>query len=391
MCIKPTRFSVFTIVPLVFAMLTNIASVTDVRAATPKCLDPLSDADGDGWGWENHRSCIVNPDKPDDHDDTLYKGRHPYCSSADADEDGDGWGYENHRSCFVKTGDDDGDDNDDHDDDDDDDDGDRDDKDNDQGDLIFSQTFNTSGLGLYQGDQLNSGWNTPLWHAGFDEGRVTILSDDDDHGKVMQVTYPAGAYGFNGATAFLSDVQFGMGLPKSYNELYLSYDLKFDDNFEFVKGGKLPGLCGANTNEAPSTGCNTGGGYPSGYDGWSARGMWRADGAMENYVYHSGQSNYYGDDEYWNVEAVRGQWHRVQHRVVLNTVGSKDGILEAWFDGEKVLSLNNIEYRRTDSVSINLFYFSTFFGGNDPSWAPATDQTIRFDNFAISTAPIEFD
>jgi len=74
--------------------------------------------------------------------------------------------------------------------------------------------------------------------------------------------------------------------------------------------------------------------------------------------------------------------------VVLNTVGASDGILEAWFDGSKVLENNRMEYRTTQSVGINLFYFSTFFGGNDPSWAPATDQTLYYDNFVISTDKI---
>jgi len=204
----------------------------------------------------------------------------------------------------------------------------------------------------------------------------------------MRVTYPAGAFGGNGASAFLSDVQFAADLPATYTELYLSYDVKFDENFDFVRGGKLPGLCGYDNNRSAGVGCNTGGGYPNGYDGWSARGMWREDGRLENYMYHAGQTNHYGDDEYWSEFAQRGVWHQVQHRVVLNTVGQKNGIVEAWLDGRKVLSVNDIEYRKTDSVGINLFYFSTFFGGNDPSWAPATDQYIYFDNFAISTSPI---
>ena len=62
-------------------------------------------------------------------------------------------------------------------------------------------------------------------------------------------------------------------------------------------------------------------------------------------------------------------------------------MLEAWFDGRKVLSLENLMYRKTSDIGINLFYFSTFFGGNDPSWAPAADQVVSFDNFRISTLP----
>lgn len=352
------------------------------------CTSVDADTDGDGWGWENNKTCIVTVNTQSARTPTtaratsdivngLYLGRHPICSSASADLDGDGWGYEKNRSCKVTagyvdpkapavkapTGN----------------------SSSEKVGQIYSQNFNSANVGLYQADQLNNDWSSPVWHLGFDQGRVKIADVGGSRGKTMEVTYPAGKYGAGGASAFLSDVQFGMGLPKSYNELYLSYDVRFANGFDFVKGGKLPGLCGTDVNQAASTGCNTGGGYPSGYDGWSARGMWRESGKLENYVYHAGQRNYYGDDELWNVNAKPGVWHRVQHRVVLNTPGQKNGILEAWLDGKKVLTRNNIEYRKTDSIGINYFYFSTFFGGNDYSWAPKTDQKINFDNFILST------
>ena len=255
--------------------------------------------------------------------------------------------------------------------------------------IVYEQDFASSAEGLYQADQLNSDWQSPHWHLGFDQGRVSIVDTGDGHGNAMQVTYPAGRYGAGGASAFLSDVQFGMGLPKTYEELYVAYDIRFAEGFDFVRGGKLPGLCGADVTQATSTGCNTGGGYPTGYDGWSARGMWREDGALENYIYHASQRNYYGDSEFWNVSATPGEWHRVEHRVVLNTPGLRNGIMEAWFDGTKVLSVNNLEFRKTNNIGINLFYFSTFFGGNDASWAPSTEQTMNFDNFVLSTSKID--
>ena len=404
----------------------------------PVCT--LPDVDGDGWGWENNRSCIVgnnntdnsadDTDNEDDEsggdgtqqdDDTAdndasddpdtdtdpvtgfdAKGR-PYCTSTGSDPDGDGWGWENNRTCVVVTTQTDNDPDADTDtgtdtdtdtgtdtgsdepnDTDDTDASDDDDKSDPANGIVYQQDFENASNGLYQSDQLNDGWNRPFWHLGFDQGRVSITSDST-HGKVMRVTYPAGAYGSNGASAFLSDVQFGMELPKTYDELYLSYDIMFADDFDFVLGGKLPGLCGANSDNALTEGCNTGGGKPSGFDGWSARGMWRIDGALEHYTYHAGQQNFWADSFLWNVKAQRGAWHRVQHRVVLNTVGQANGILEAWIDGNRVLRNTGLEFRRTESVGINLFYFSTFFGGNDPSWAPKTDQHMYFDNFVIST------
>lgn len=386
---------------------TGSTSTPAASSQHPACTSASVDPDGDGWGWENNRSCIVTvttqsvtaqetpvaeaavaedpelsaTDELSQVVNGLYLGRIPVCSSPSSDIDGDGWGFEFHDSCKVidgyvapgsipdvdplgnnpdqKVG------------------------------IVYEQDFDLSDTGLYQADQLINEWQSPHWHLGFDQGRVSIADTGDGRGNAMRVTYPAGRYGAGGASAFLSDVQFGMGLPKTYEELYVAYDIRFAEGFDFVKGGKLPGLCGSDVYQAPESGCNTGGGYPSGYDGWSARGMWRENGELENYVYHASQRNYYGDDEFWNVSATPGVWHRVQHRVVLNTPGIKNGILEAWFDGTKVLSLRNLEFRKTNNIGINLFYFSTFFGGNDASWAPSTDQTMDFDNFVLSTDLIQ--
>jgi hypothetical protein len=50
----------------------------------------------------------------------------------------------------------------------------------------------------------------------------------------------------------------------------LSYYVRFSENFDFVKGGKLPGLFGGVG--------NSGGEIPDGTDGFSTRFMWRRNG-----------------------------------------------------------------------------------------------------------------
>ena len=413
--------------------ITTGPSSTDSSSNVPgfaTCSSSASDPDGDGWGWENHDSCIVGPDTvqsaatevpetidiPETAAATAYNPRFKICLSAASDPDGDGWGWENHDSCIVapeitqstgtttdsiatvvetinnntsgdtgntdstidtigsdpdallqKAGNADVSPN---------------------NAIIFQQDFESAATGTYNPELLNTQWDTPIWHLGFNEGRANIVTDPQK-GQSLQITFPAGKFGAGGASAFLSDLAFGIGIEGHFEELYLTYDMKFAEGFDFVQGGKLPGLCGYSYKQTPAEGCNTGGGFPSGFDGWSARGMWREDGTLENYVYNASQRSFYGDDEYWNVKAIPGQWHRVQHRVVLNTVGQKNGILEAWFDGSKVLSDNTFEYRKTEDIKVNLFYFNTFFGGNDSTWAPSTDQFITFDNFRISTQALE--
>ncbi len=56
-----------------------------------RCESANSDPDGDGWGWENDKSCVV----------VKTSGTHPQCASADSDPDGDGYGWENNATCLV--------------------------------------------------------------------------------------------------------------------------------------------------------------------------------------------------------------------------------------------------------------------------------------------------
>ena len=45
-------------------------------------------------------------------------------------------------------------------------------------------------------------------------------------------------------------------------------------------------------------------------------------------------------------------------------------------------------FRHTEDLRIDGFYFSTFFGGGDASWAPVKDETAMFDNFVLSQTQI---
>ena len=70
----------------------------------PYCCNASSDPDGDGWGWENGQSCVVNPNASTGTSTgcgTAPNG-YPYCCDASSDLDGDGWGWENGQSCVVR-------------------------------------------------------------------------------------------------------------------------------------------------------------------------------------------------------------------------------------------------------------------------------------------------
>ncbi len=252
-------------------------------------------------------------------------------------------------------------------------------------DALLRIDFDSSPLGNYNETNLEADWGAIPWNNGIDAGRAEIVDRTDAHeGRSLRIRYPAGGVG-----AGPSGAQFQVTIPDpangpGYDELYCAYWLKFDDGFEFVKGGKIPGFAGG--------AANTGGEKPDGSDGFSARMMWRGAGKVVQYLYHPDQPTIYGEDLDWVLGGQRvfepGSWHRVEHRVVMNTPGMSNGLVQAWFDGELALDQQGIRFRDVSDFAIDIFYFSTFFGGSGASWAPTSDQYVTFDDFIIATTPL---
>ncbi len=78
------------------------------------CLSAQSDPDGDGYGFENGRTCLVVEASPgeelagdepsfDEPATASATAGNPVCESADSDPDGDGYGFENGVSCVVQA------------------------------------------------------------------------------------------------------------------------------------------------------------------------------------------------------------------------------------------------------------------------------------------------
>ena len=94
-------------------------------------------------------------------------------------------------------------------------------------------------------------------------------------GPVLRVTYPEGSFSHDtGGAQFYSLWNTTDG--SNFRTMMVSYELAFDSNFDWVKGGKLPGLRGG----LNSTGCS-GGNQADGLSCFSTRLMWRKDGAGE--------------------------------------------------------------------------------------------------------------
>lgn len=242
---------------------------------------------------------------------------------------------------------------------------------------IFANDFDDDAVGPYVD---LADWNDPPWDDGVDEGRVEIIDGADAFaGRSLRIHYPEGGVGTKEGGA-----QWKAPLSADHDELYLAYRVRFAPGFDFVLGGKLPGLVGGS---AP-TGCS------DDTTGFSARSMWRVDGLGVQYMYYPEKMNNCGDDFDYSLGGEPalfqpGVWHTLEHHLVMNTPGVADGHLQAWLDGQLVLDVPNFLFRpEGGDFAIDTLYFSTFFGGSGDEWAPTKDEIVDFDDFVVCAAPI---
>ncbi|MEO6202034.1 MAG: polysaccharide lyase [Nitrospirales bacterium] len=202
---------------------------------------------------------------------------------------------------------------------------------------------------------------------------AAVAHDSGTVPTFLRVTYPAGSVGEG------TEWKAKPFTPRE--SIHLRYQVRFPTDFDFVRGGKLPGLYGG-------TG-NSGGNIPDGTDGWSTRLMWRTGGQGEVYAYLPTSETWgtrLGTGS-WNFTAD-GKWHTVEQKVILNTPGSKNGEVTIWYDGVKVMRATGLTFRTTDTLKVDGVFFSTFFGGNDATWATPRTVHADFANFAVATGYI---
>ncbi|RKP14197.1 hypothetical protein BJ684DRAFT_6373, partial [Piptocephalis cylindrospora] len=199
--------------------------------------------------------------------------------------------------------------------------------------------------------------------------------------EAVKAFYPTGSY---------STSDHGHGKPacaaymphKSKDATY-SFEVFFPKNFDWVKGGKLPGLqggedhCSGGDRDAKSSSC------------WSVRVMWRAKGDAEAYMYVPdpqgqglcGEASADCDEEFGVsvdrgvLKFIAGQWNKVSLTVRTNQGGSK-GYMKLEING-KSIERNNVIYSKEGKLGVNSASFQTFFGGGSKYFAvknPAGDS-----------------
>lgn len=264
------------------------------------------------------------------------------------------------------------------------------------GQTLVDVNFDNRRASVYTEDQVEEDFGELRFTNGVDEGWARIVSGRNAFGgtgSALRVRYPAGGEGPGEGGA-----QWIVEFDEGYEEAYLSYRVMFREGFDFVRGGKLPGLAGGS---APS-----GSAPADGVRGWSGRLMWRTafrgvtgqpeqeTSGLISYAkhLHSGfEMDGRQEDEVFVVEPESGQqsviesgrWYTIRQRVVMNTPGQRDGILQLWLDGRLVLSQDNLQYRNTADLKIDRLFFSTFFGGGE-AWKSSKNEYTYFDDFKLT-------
>ncbi|WVQ69684.1 uncharacterized protein L199_007904 [Kwoniella botswanensis] len=175
----------------------------------------------------------------------------------------------------------------------------------------------------------------------------------------LRVTYPAGSMnpGNNprgGSTFYAHPINM-----RRVHNATLEYSVFFPRDFDFVKGGKLPGLYGGHS------GCAGG---VDARDCFSTRMMWRENGHGELYLYaprhrqtqrlcrsppFSDCSTPYGlsiGRGSWTFQ--RGAWTDIRQDVWLNTPGMNDGGFNIWINGNLVVHADDVFYRDTTETCL---------------------------------------
>ena len=155
----------------------------------------------------------------------------------------------------------------------------------------------------------------------------------------------------------------------------VQYRVTLADNFQFVLGGKLPGLYGGTA--------NTGGKIPNGSDGFSLRFAWQKDGVGALYAYLPTSVRWgtiFGGDR-WRL--VPGQTIELAMYVEMNTPGHNDGVIAAWADNRLVVLATDIVFRSVSTLKPDGYFFSSFFGGSTEEWASPVDTLASFSDLRI--------
>ncbi|TFK45411.1 hypothetical protein OE88DRAFT_1216631 [Heliocybe sulcata] len=221
-------------------------------------------------------------------------------------------------------------------------------------------------------------------------------SQGRDRPVAWEAFYPKGS--INPSNPIPGGCGFYLSGPKAFSdafvnakEVVMSYEVLFEEGFEWVKGGKLPGMFGGIGDLAYRC---SGGRKDNRCKCFDLRLMWRQSGQGELYAYlpltptnasrllevpSSKQNPDYGFSVGRGLFNFRaGEWTTVAQRVKLNDIGHENGEVEVYINGISVIRVAGLTLRDEAASYVKGMHFQTFFGGSSPDWASPKDQKAWF-------------
>lgn len=253
---------------------------------------------------------------------------------------------------------------------------------NDQWVKYLEYKFDNFTVGTYTRDRFYNDFPGGLYAWGTGERTSSTYYDpkcisiaQEGSNRFWHAAYPLGAWG--NSAGFSMKPEYG----GPYEEVYMSYNVRFKPGFNPVKGGKLPGPEGG-TIVVPNK--------PSPDQGFSAIALFNEFGEVSTYCYHQGQKDQWGEGGYWeNDKLTPGQWINITIRVVMNDVGKANGIYEGFVNGKLAFSQQTYTFRSTKYNSAgklngaHKMAWQSFFGGGDATYAPVRDEWADWDDLTV--------
>lgn len=200
--------------------------------------------------------------------------------------------------------------------------------------------------------------NLTLTRSGRDELEIAYPAGSIDPAAVLKLSRPMGGVGFRIPTSDFSYLRS--------DKLGFTFSVRFSEDFDFRRGGKLHGIYGGRA--------NTGRKIPNGEDGFSVRVVWKENGYGAVYAYLPTSKNGFG-----TLFGIRS-WQFVPNKdtelslwIRLNQPHRNDGEIALWVNNKMVMHQADLTFRTSHDLKIDGFLGNTFFGGSDPSWASTRD------------------
>ncbi len=222
------------------------------------------------------------------------------------------------------------------------------------------------------------------WRLNHKDKHIAIISTDRErkftphNGKALRIRVDQGGH-YGTSIGYKFKDQTGM----EPEEIYFRYYLRFADDWNPKRGGKLPGIGGIYGR------AGWGGRKVHGDDGWSARGLFLGQENQKTpigfYCYHVDMRGRYGSHWVWEKDNLgylaNNRWYCIEQYAHMNTPKQNDGILRAWVDGRLAFEKNDIRMRDVPALKIESIWLNVYLGGK---WTSQSGHHLYIDNIVIS-------